>query len=62
MKGGATTIIVCDDVTRSCVLQSLTMRAKCLKILTTDQETNFTPKSKRLIEAKINKQKMEFVE
>ena len=30
-------------------------------ILTTDQETNFTLKSKRLIEAKVNKQKMEFV-
>ena len=31
-------------------------------ILATDQETNFTPKSKRLIDAKINnKQKMEFV-
>ena len=29
-------------------------------VLTTDQETNFTPESKRLIEAKINKQKMEF--
>ena len=28
-------------------------------ILTRDQETNFTPKSKRFIEAKINKQKME---
>ena len=51
-----------DEMACRCVLSSSITHEKCfLNSNYTDQDTNFTLKSERLVEAKVNKQKMEFV-